>query len=329
MQTVNRLLSLAVAAVLFGSLLVTIPSVQASSAISTQSSPTFVWFYGYVGGEYYPTTQLGLTQAQVLHEASVLSDKVGQSNLRLVTAVDTTQSQIANASMLPTIKTYVDKLETYASVVYGRVDLQVFNLTSPITVYQMVDRYVDKMDLNGIWFDHAVIYYRAVGRDKFNSMMQNLADEFPTLNFILNNAADQYGVIAPFQKDTWQANTYISPTVKQGNYDYVNLRLVSRMYKLYPNRVLLHFDASLFVSGEPMGVFADQTTKNEVDAVTFLAAQGDHPANQTEAYSLLYPILGSWTYFGSKYDGTLYNSLSTGEYNRDTAKSFIAIMTEY
>lgn len=301
--------------------------VQAFS--SQPSSPTFVWFYGYVGGNFFPTTELGITRAQVLQEASRLSEQVGISNLRLVTAVDTTQTNIANATMIPAIRGYVNSLETYASVVYGRIDLTLFNTTSSPTVYQLVREYVNKMDLNGIWFDQAAVYYSLVGQSYFDSMMQNLTDNYPTLNFILNNAAANVAIIQPEQKDTWQTNAYISPTVAQGSYDSVNLTLISIMSALYPDRVLLHFDASFNNASEPMGVFADQTAKNETSAISFLAQQGADPVNQSESYYLLYPILGSWTYAGSKYGGTIYNSLNVGKYDRQTAHSFISVMTEY
>jgi hypothetical protein len=302
--------------------------VQASSN-SKPSTPTFVWFYGYVGGNFFPTTELGITQTQVLQEASKLSNQVGSSNLRLVTAVDTTQTNVANNSMVPEIKSYVDALRTYASVVYGRIDLTLFNLTSSPNVYQMVKKYADKMDLNGIWFDQAAVYYGAVGQNNFDTMMQNLTDKYPTLNFILNNAATNVAIIQPEQKDTWQQNAYISPTVEQGSYNSVNLTLVSEMYALFPGRVLLHYDASFNLPAEPMGVFADQTSKNETTAISFLAKQGAEPVSQSEAYYLLYPILGSWTYTGSEYNGAIYNSLNIGTYDRQTASSFISVMTEY
>lgn len=298
-------------------------------ANSRSSSPTFVWFYGYVGGNFFPTTELGITRAQVLHEASKLSDQIGFSNLRLVTVVDTTTTNEANFTSIPEIKDYVDSLRTYASVVYGRIDLLYFNTTSSPSVYQLVKKYVDKMDLNGIWFDQAAVYYSSVGRTYFNSMMQNLTDSHPTLNFILNNAASNYAVIQPEQKDTWQSNTYISPTVTQGSYDSVNLTLISEMYAAYPGRVLVHFDASFTLPAEPMGIFADQTSKVETSAISILAEQGANPVEQSESYRLLYPILGSWTYLGSNYSGTIYNSLNIGAYDRQTARSFISVMLEY
>lgn len=303
-------------------------TLQASKAIPQQTAPTFVWFYGYVGGDFFPTTQLGITKAQVLHQASMLSDDIGKSNLRLVTAVDTTQAREANSTMIPVIKRYVDKLETYASVVYGRVDLEVFNMSSPTTVFQLVSEYVNQMDLNGVWFDHAVVYYSVIGRLPFDDMMQKLANEFPGLNFVLNNAAANHGIITPTKTDTWQANAYISPTVKKGTYNYVDLREVSRMNALYPGHVLVHFDASSYVMQEPMARFAAQNSSTEITTITMLASQGAHPQNQTEGYSLLYPFLGSWTYINSKYQGTIYNALAFGHYSRGTASSFISVMEQ-
>jgi hypothetical protein len=319
-------LSVLVSIIIFVGLAYSITPVQAAT---TSSKPTFVWFYGYVGGNFFPTTELGITQAQVLQEASKLSNQIGFSNLRLVTAVDTTQTNFANYTMLPVIQSYVETLRAYASVVYGRIDLTLFNTSSSPTVYQMVKKYADKMDLNGIWFDQAAVYYGAVGKSSFDSMMQNLTEKYPTLNFILNNAATNVAIIQPQPKDTWQKNTYISPTVEQGSYNSVNLTLISEMYALFPGRVLLHYDASFNLPAEPMGVFADQTSKNETTAISLLAEQGKDPASQSESYYLLYPILGSWTYTGSNFSGTIYNSLNIGNYDRQTAHSFISVMTEY
>jgi hypothetical protein len=311
-----------------GSAFSTIPAVRAEKASQGQTSPTFVWLYGYVGGEFYPTTELGITQAQVLHEASALSDSVGRANLRLVTAVDEVPEKTVNGSMIPVVKEYVDSLEKHASVVYGRIDLRAFNLTSTISVYQKVGEYVNQMDLNGIWFDHAVVYYSAVGGVPFNSMMQNLSTTFPQLNFILNNAAIGYGIIAPGVGDTWQTNTYISPTVKPGTYEQVNLATISSMFALYPNHVLLHFDAYANDTESPMGIFADQNAATEIGAISALAAQGTHPVTQSQAYSLLYPIMGAWTCLCSLYQGTIYNSLLIGMLHRGTAHKFASIMAE-
>jgi hypothetical protein len=212
-------------------------------------------------------------------------------------------------------------------VVYGRIDLQLFNLTSQTTVFQKVNEYVNQLDLNGIWFDHAIVYYSAVGDTAFNSMMQELTNEFPSLNFILNNAATGFGIIAPIKGDTWQNNAYISPTVKPGTYNQVNLTMISNMYTLYPNHVLLHFDAYANDPAEPMGIFADQNARTEIGAISLLAAQGTHPVNQSQAYSLLYPFIGSWTCLCSKYGGTIYSSLPIGTFHRGTANKFISVMT--
>lgn len=328
MITSSKLLVLAIAIILLVPIFSAVPAVQAEKVSPEQTSSTFVWLFGYVGGEFYPATELGITRAQVLHEASALSDSVGKANLRLVTAVDEIPGKTVNASMIPVVKEYVDSLEKHASVVYGRIDLQIFNLTSTTSVYQKVSEYVNQMDLNGIWFDHAIVYYSAVGSAPFNSMMQKLATTFPQLNFILNNAATGYGIITPAAGDTWQNNAYISPTVKPGTYNQVNLATISTMFALYPNHVLLHFDAYANDTESPMGIFADQNAGTEISAISALATQGTHPVTQSQAYSLLYPIMGSWTCLCSIYQGTIYNSLLTGAFHRGTAHKFTSIMAE-
>jgi hypothetical protein len=142
-----------------------------------------------VGNTFYPQSQLGLSPQSLVSEASSISASVGPANLRLVFAIDEVQGGIISQAMIPTEKSYVDSLRAYASVVYGRIDLEMFNMTSSPTVYAKVAEYVNQLGLNGIWLNHAIVYYDAVGQMEFNTMMQTLSDSYPSLSFLLNNAA--------------------------------------------------------------------------------------------------------------------------------------------
>src|SRR2546427_7023076 len=70
------------------SLLIVIFSMVASTqqAVAQPTSPTFVWYFGYVGNTFYPQTQLGLSPQQLIAQAASISASVGPANLRLVSA---------------------------------------------------------------------------------------------------------------------------------------------------------------------------------------------------------------------------------------------------
>jgi len=284
--------------------------VNATSA----TGPTFVWYFGYVGNSFYPQSELGITPAQMIMEAAQLSNAVGYSNLRFVSVVSEFAGQDVTPAMYPTIESYVSSLRSYASVVYGRIDLSDFNLKTTPSIYAKVAEYV-QLGLNGIWLDGAIGYYDKVGGAKFNTMMQNIAELYPSLNFILNNAPANLGIVTP--TGSWSSKAYISPSVTKGTYDMVSASTVASMNALYPGRVLVHFDAFGQVETEPMGLFADKSAAIEEGTVKAIASQ----------YLLLYPVLGAWTYDGSPYRGTLYNSLPYGGYARDTVGSFVSVMT--
>jgi hypothetical protein len=349
-------------------------SVGYSSATSSHSSnpqttkaasggPVYVWLFGYVGNTFYPQTQLGLTPTQVLNVAKNLSNTFGKQNLVILTAVDEIQTYIdpngvISSSMVPTIRSYVSQLKTYASAVYGRLDFLQYNvsapsygsISNPLSVYNQTDLYVNKLGLSGVWFDRSPSYYSdgpyqkppGAGPEVFNQMMQNLTTLFPNANFILNQAASQFGPITPFANTTWEQHTFICPTVQVVNPGYhlednwANLPLY---YARFPGHVLLHFDAqgpAPLRAGNfpPMAVFSNMSKSSENSLLQNLAINGTQPSlHQGTSYSIVYPILGSWTSWNVRgwpqYGQTLYNSLTIGKYHRSTYKSFLNIMKTY
>jgi hypothetical protein len=99
------------------------------------------------------------------------------------------------------------------------------------------------------------------------------------------------------------------------------LSTINSLNAIYPGRVLLHFDAFASVSTEPMGLFANQKASVEETTIKNLAslAVKNH-------FDLIFPVIGAWTYSGSIYGGTLYNSLSKGTFARNTETNFIGVM---
>lgn len=288
--------------------------------------PIFVWLYGYVGDYFYPETNLSLTPQDLINVAANLSYSVGTPNLRLVSPVDEEPGHNIQPQMISTIKAYVDSLKPYASIIYGRLDLLEFNTTTKISLYSQVSMYVNQLDLNGIWFDHGPYLWASMGPSAFNAMMQNLTNNFPKLHFIMNEAANTKNYITPLPGTTWGNVTYISPTVVAGTYDKIPFTTIAALNNIWHGRVLLHLDAFAISKTAPMGVFANQTSEVESQAVRYMAHTGEFPSSENYSFSFMFPVIGSWTYDGSIYHGTLYNSLDTGTYARYTVTNFTNTM---
>ena len=285
-------------------------------------TPVFVWMFGYTGDSFYPQTELGLSTAQTVSVANTISSAVGGSSvLRLVGVVGEEPGQNIQSSYISTIAAYVSSLKPYAAILYGRLDMEEFNFTSSTTLLSQVSLYVNQLGLNGIWLDHGPNEWAAVGSSTFNSGMQAIINDFPTLNIIMNQAVVKNGYITPAKGDTWGKNTYISPSLVSNTYNQISLSEIKALNAIYPNRVLLHFDASAQVSTEPMGLFANQKASVEESTIKTLA--NDAKANH---FNLVFPILGAETEASSTYAGTIYNSLTMGTYSRGTETSFITTM---
>jgi hypothetical protein len=316
------------------------------AATGTNTAPVFVWFFGYVGGQFYPQTELGISEQQMISEAATLSSSIGSTtSLRCVAAVDQLPGNAAtiinwnNATEVADIQSYVNSLNQYGQV-YARIDLEEFNWSSSPTVYQEVSNLSGQIGVAGIWFDHAAVLY---GSDEaaFNTMMQTLTTTYPNLIFILNQSTrSKTGgqIIAPSSGMTWNETTYISPSVLINTYNQAPPKTLLTQYNsIYPGRVLLHFDSYAQTRDEPMGIFAEQKPVPEENAVQSLAKQGATQASENAGFTLLYPIIGGWTYNGIlasgdvNYHGTLYDSLSIGTstYSRATVSHFITTMKEY
>jgi hypothetical protein len=283
--------------------------------------PVFVWLFGYTGDTFFPQTQLGVSVAQTVSIAQTVSSAVGASNLRLVGVVGEEPGENIQSSNISTIAAYVSSLKPYASVIYGRLDMEEFNFTSSTSLISQVSLYVNQLGLNGIWIDHGPNEWAAVGSSTFNSGMQAIVNEFPTLNIIMNQAVVKGGYITPASGDTWGQQTWISPSLVSNTYNQVNLNTISALNAIYPNRVVLHFDANAQVPTEPMGLFANQAAS--VEKQTIRSLKSDAKSNN---FDLVFPLIGAATEASSTYNGTLYNSLSTGTYDRGTETAFISMM---
>ncbi len=314
----------------------------------------FIWFFGYIGNTFYPQTELRLSQNAMINEAKNLSNTFGKSNLVLLTAVDEIplKGGTVSTSKISAIAKYVSDLKKYASAVYGRLDFFQFNLTkiagygncnpSPTNcpVFNQTALYINKLGLNGVWYDHGASYWGAIGNVTFNKMMQNLTNEFPKATFILNHTppANKFGIITELKNYTWEKHTWVAPSPPHlsltPNYNYLQLLGVR-----FPGHVLMHFDAAgppaLKVEDpeDPMSIFAADSAKIEISALNAIVYNGTHPAPgfENESFAMVIPIIGSWTFDGringsANYHGLLYNSLYNGKYPRHTFESFVKIV---
>jgi hypothetical protein len=290
-------------------------SSYASNSAPSVNKPVFVWMFGYTGDAFYPQSQLGLSPAQTISIAQQISAKVGKDNLRIVSSVGLEGGGVGSGS-IATEKNYVSTLKQYASVVYGRVDMQDYenNLVSAVSVL------VRSIGVNGLWFDEGPKLWAAKGSGWFNSQMQNLENTYPGLNIIMNQALVDGGYIKPAAGDSWGSHTYISPSVGSGGCCSVDMSEINALNSIYPGRVLLHFDAFAKVPTEPMGIFANQQSGTETSEIRSLSSSSHN-------YDFLFPVLGAWTYYKSQYKGTMYNSMSMGSHSRGTFSSFLSDMS--
>lgn len=314
-----------------------------SSFMSASGSPIYVWFFGFVGDQFYPQTMLNISEQTMINYVANLSATYGRNRLVILTAVDeipVTGGEITSP-MISTIASYVSALHQYAAAVYGRLEFDQFNLNassygtcsawSTCPIYNQSALYINELGLNGIWFDHVSQYYQAIGSLDFNNMMQNLTEMFPTASFILNQASSgHYGFVQELQGSgyTWENQTFVSPTTTK-NF-VVPRKTIQTLNQLFPGHVILHLDAEgpsqIGTSSKvPMSLFANLDTSSEIWTMDNLVNAGISPLLQNESYATVIPVIGSWTYAYGQYEGTLYNGLSVGNYARSTSAYLLAI----
>jgi hypothetical protein len=317
---------------------------QSNKSNSSSSAPIFVWYFGYVGDVFYPGTQLGISTGQMVSVAQSLSGTLGTTTrLVFVSAIDQTPGNIIqwkDSAVVNQLLSYVLYLQTYGQV-YGRIDLEQFNTTgfggssASTSAYTEVGYYTKMLNLNGVWLDHASVLYNR-NPALFNAMMQNLTESYPALTFILNQTFRQTrpsAIIVPAGGTTWAKQTYLSPTVSPGSYNKIPpLSLFAKWNQYYPGRVLVHYDSYAKSMGEPMGQFAAQSSQTEIQTIQALASEG--ASLGSKGFTLLYPVMGAWTYNGvinnADYYGTLYNSfMGLGANARSTLASFTQTMQSY
>jgi hypothetical protein len=314
---------------------------SSASACSTPARPVFVWMFGYVGNYYYPQTNNSVTPAEMISAAKNISGVVGASNLRIVEAVDVEPghniNQTTDPNIVSTIRTYVSGLKVYSSMVYGRMDMEQFTNYKSISAEMAL---YSSMGVTGVFFDLAPILYSRMGQNAFNHMMQELTINFPNVCYIMNQTSPII-TITPLGNDTWQQQTYVSPTVSPGSLTTLagGLTKIENLNKLFPGRVIIHYDANGGLgTQEPMAYFADHAQNLQESAIHTLDAEGLHPASgkSLDQFNVLIPVFGAWSAKSSIYHGTLYNGLSVGTYHQNTLStgfngqpSFLSTMKTY
>lgn len=299
-----------------------------TSTCNTPVRPVFVWMFGYVGDSFYPLTNNSVTPSEMISEAQSISNSVGASKLRIISAVDVEPGHNIQSSMIPTIADYVANLSLYSSMVYGRIDMEQFSNYSSLSTE--IGLYVNQLHLKGVFFDLGPVLYSRMGESAFNNMMQQLTNEFPNVCYLFNQSSTT--IIMPESGTTWASNAYLSPTVSPGSLTSISLSKIQTLNKYYPGRVIVHYDSNAGLGKEePMAYFADQSSSSEQTAIHTLAEEGYNYAqkNSPDRFNVLYPVFGAWTWSGSAYHGTLYNSFTFGTYDRGTVSSFTSTMKSY
>jgi hypothetical protein len=357
---ISLLMTLMLSSIVTG-LPVTAATVSGSS--SSNIRPVFAWMFGYTGQYFLPNVQLGISPKQVIAEAKSISKVVGAANLTLISVVGEEPAQPpwgitnvnwSNTAQVNLLRSFVTSLKTYAANVCARLDFQEFNdtLANGRSIYTEVTNFVNLIGANCFWFDHAPNLYNIVGNYSFNHMMQEVAEQNPGIEFLLNDAVGcpatihcqtgpSYPWVTPLQNDTWQKQTYVSPSVVAKSYDKLSPKTMEALSAIWSCTcstaglgMILHFDAYSQVNTEPMGLFASQKTSTENSAINLLTEEGMSGSSHYSGYSyyVMYPILGAATYNGTtssgtaNYHGTLYNSLKIGKYARNTVSDFLSEM---
>ena len=181
--------------------------------------------------------------------------------------------------------------------------------------------YQNDLGLNGVLLDKALPYYLAVGQENFNAMMEHLTELYPRVVFILNHDVSPIA-ITPLPGTTWASRVIVSPTLVQGTDSTLDGPLMKTLYDLYGGRVLLHLDANPIILTEPMNVFGELTSSEQVSLVRSLVSRGLRPLSPSAAYNFLFPVLGAATCDCALPPSTLYNSLSYGLDPRGTLQLF-------
>jgi len=294
--------------------------VKGTTPPAYSGGPVFVWLFGYTGDSFLPEAQLGITQDTLVNVTKNLAATFGKDNLRVVTAVNQIRGSLITPDGVPAIKSYVDSLGEYASVVYGRMDMTMFNLGTTPSVYDEFSLYVNQLDLNGVWVEKAAVYYGQVGQGTFNDMMQNLTTAYPSVQFLLNQAAVKFGIVTPTNGTTWSSMAWITPSLSQNSTNFISLKWVQQLDAVYPGRVVVHWDSDPKVAAQPMGLFASETQAQEISDFSIVWTNV-----ATVGARAIIPVIGSWTCACSDYGGTLYNSLQVGAFSRGTSPYFIQI----
>ena len=286
----------------------------------------FVWLFGFDGGTFLPSSELGLSQAAVVSLVSTLSADVGgPTHMDVVSAVTETPGESFTPSRIMAAREFVLQLRDYAGVVFGRIPLDLYNMTSLQSIYSEVGKYQNQLGVNGILLDKSLEYYLAVGQANFNAMMQRLTDLYPRLVFILNQRVSPVA-ITPLPGTNWANSVIISPTVSLGTDTGISHALMKTVYASFGGRVLLHLDANPAISSEPMNVFGEQGPSAQASVVTLLAGEGLHPLTPDQGFNFLFPVLGAATCACALPPAELYNSLSYGLNPRGTLGAFLPLM---
>lgn len=293
-------------------------SVSASSPTMPPSTTRWVWLVGYSGDNFKPSVQLGLSPSAVINVVSQMSAAVGKSNLALVSVIGVAHGSLIQTSFIPTLQSYVATLHQYAAYTIGRIGLGDFNQTTNPSISTVLSQFAT-IGVDGVWIDQVGGYYKNFGQTAFNNLMQTLANQEPNFIWLVNMGG---GTVAlPLPGYAWANHAYALPSPVKGSYDKISLAKIATMNLNYPGRVILHFDSDAWNSGAPMGVFANQTSEYQTHIVQNLTKLG-----LSSSFSMLFPVLGANTCHCSMYNGSLYNSLSTGTYARSTYSDYIATM---
>ena len=284
----------------------------------SQSSAVWVWVYGYQSHKFQPWRDLGLNKDQILSRVRNISGYVGRNNLYLVPPVSDGGCCFIDPAKSAPLANWISALKVYSAHVLCRFPLTSANLTSDVkghNIFTEAQLLLGTLGCDGMWLDFSGKYYDAVGKVKFNQMMQDLQDQYPNAIWGLNTVRN---IPVPGANRTWVGQTWVFPSINYGTDNNFSLSLIQTAQAYYSNRVVLHWDASANSPTAPFSIFTSENVLTQESLVKGLLADG-----RAFGFSLLVPVIGSSTYRGGPYHGTLYNSFAVGTYGQNTFHTFV------
>ncbi|MDA4123231.1 MAG: hypothetical protein OK456_08645 [Thaumarchaeota archaeon] len=262
--------------------------VRTVNSMTPNDGPTnFAWMFGLANANELG----GNSEARAVEVSGVQNlTNVFGGDVAIVHAVGLATPYPPSSNWIASQQTFINSMYAAgAKYVICRLSLdQNFNMTSPVNLNQVVTFAFSPqpagLGCDGMWLDGAGPYYSSVGEYVFNRMMQNMTTTFTSgaysrglgpygepplwiINGDIYRAKGATHTIVPLSNDTWQQDSWIlvyvsSHSAVSTSPDWLTnaQQMMSTAQQYFGDKVLLHWDDDGAVEGQPMGLFAANST---------------------------------------------------------------------